>query len=185
MKKIFLLLSGGIMVMTLLINNCFAQTSARNAGVGNSKTLKQAFRNILEPESPGSGGIAAPVKVRINPKAMDDFQTRYKEASKVLWIANTEGFVSYFNKDGLMNRVYYDKKGHWIFSVLMYNEDKLPRNIRSNVKSQYFDMAITLVEELQYQDSKAYVVYLEDHSNIKILKVNEEGECEVQQDLIK
>jgi hypothetical protein len=104
---------------------------------------------------------------------MDDFKIRYTDASKVLWIANTEGFVSYFTKGGLLNRVYYDKKGHWIFSVLMYYEDRLPRNIRSNVKSQYFDMAITLVEELQTEEHKAYVVYLEDHLNIKILKVNE------------
>ena len=75
--------------------------------------------------------------------------------------------------------------GLWIFSVLMYHEDQLPGKIRSMVKSQYYDMAISFVEELQYKDSKTYVFYLEDTSHIKIVKVSEDGECEIQQDLTK
>ena len=169
----------------MLISNCFAQNSAPTASVDINKTFKHNIRNMIEPESPGSGGISAPIKVRINPKAMDDFQVRYADANKVLWIANTEGFVSYFTKGGLMNRVYYDKNGHWIFSVLMYHEDQLPRKIRSIVKSQYYDMAISFVEELQYKDSKTYVFYLEDNAHFKIVKVSEEGDCEIQQDLTK
>ena len=53
------------------------------------------------------------------------------------------------------------------------------------VRSKYFDLSITLVEELQIPDHTTYVVYLEDKSTIKILKVNEEGEFEVLQDLTK
>jgi hypothetical protein len=184
MKKI-LLLPGGILVLTLVINYCFAQNSVRTSAINNNKTFKRTIRIMAAPESPGPGGIFAPVLERINPRAIDDFQIRYSDANSVSWISNDDGFVSYFSKSGQTNRVYYDKKGRWIFSILMYNEDKLPRKIRSNVRSQYYDMAITLVEELQYKDSKSYVVYLEDKSNIKIVKVNEEGECEIQQDLTK
>ncbi|MEJ0083142.1 MAG: hypothetical protein WDM78_19840 [Puia sp.] len=53
------------------------------------------------------------------------------------------------------------------------------------VKSTYFDMSITLVEEVQTIDSKVYIVHLEDKANIKILKVNDQGEYEILQDLSK
>jgi hypothetical protein len=46
-------------------------------------------------------------------------------------------------------------------------------------------MSITLVEEVQTIDSKVYIVHLEDKANIKILKVNDQGEYEILQDLSK
>jgi hypothetical protein len=46
-------------------------------------------------------------------------------------------------------------------------------------------MNITLVEEVQAPNGKVYIVHLEDKSNIKILKVNDEGEMEIMQDLTK
>ena len=107
------------------------------------------------------------------------------DVNNVEWISNSDGFISYFTKDGLMNRVYYDKKGRWIFSVLLYNEDRLSKKVRAIVRSRYFDISITLVEELQFEDHKSFMVYLADISCIKIVKVNEEGECEILQDLTK
>lgn len=185
MKKIFLLLPITTMVMTLLISYCFAQNSVQPAPVDNNKTFKQTIRNISELGKPPSTDISVLIRERINPKAIDDLQIRYRDVNNVEWISNSDGFVSYFTKDGLMNRVYYDKKGRWIFSVLLYNEDRLSKNVRAIVKSRYFDMSITLVEELQFEDHKSFMVYLEDISCIKIVKVNEEGEFEILQDLTK
>ncbi|HEY4965808.1 MAG TPA: hypothetical protein VII28_05380 [Puia sp.] len=185
MKKIIFLLFGGMMVMGSFANPCFAQKSVQSVAIDNNKTFSKTIRNINELENLGSGATPLTISKRINPKAVDDFQIRYTAASDVLWISNADGFVSYFTKDGLTNRVYYDKKGRWVFSVLLYHEDGLPKNIRKVVRSQYFDLAITLVEELQIPDHTTYIVYLEDKLNIKILKVNEEGEPELLQELTK
>ncbi len=60
-----------------------------------------------------------------------------------------------------------------------------PHDIRAVVRSTYYDLNITLVEEVQTTDALVYIVHLEDKSNIKILKVSPEGEMEVMQDLTK
>jgi hypothetical protein len=81
--------------------------------------------------------------------------------------------------------VFYDKKGHWQYSLIFFGQDKLPRDVRAAVRSTYYDLNITLVEEVQTIDAKVFIVHLEDKSNIKILKVNEQCEMEIMQELTK
>ena len=73
----------------------------------------------------------------------------FADANNAMWFSDNNGFVSYFVKDGYGDRVFYDKKGHWQYSLIFYGEDKLPRDVRAAIKSTYFDMSITLVEEVQ------------------------------------
>ena len=64
-------------------------------------------------------------------------------------------------------------------SLILYGEDGLLRDIRAQIKSTYFDFAITLVEEVQTTDGIEYVVYLKDKSTIRILKVDMDGDIEI------
>ncbi len=93
------------------------------------------------------------------PKAIKDFQTRFADANNAKWFSDENGFVSYFVKDGYGNRVFYDKKGHWQYSLIFYGEDKLPRDVRAAVKSTYFDLSITLVEEVQTTERQSYISF--------------------------
>jgi hypothetical protein len=129
-------------------------------------------------------GTYIPDAKSINAKAVKDFQARFVDAN-AQWFTDHNGFVSYFVKDGYGDRVFYDKKGRWQYSLIFYSETKLPRNVRSAVKSIYFDMNITLVEEVQTPNGKIYIAHLEDQANIKILKVNDDGEMEIMQELTK
>ena len=88
-----------------------------------------------------------------------------------MWYAVPEGgFESYFVQDGFGERVIYDSKGYWLFSLIMYSENKLPRDIRASVKSIYYDLDITMAEEVQTMEGVEYVVYMEDESHIVIVK---------------
>ena len=69
--------------------------------------------------------------------------------------------------------------------MIYYNESKLPKDVRASVKSIYSDMAIFLVQEIQMVNGKGYVVNLEDKSNIRVIKVNDEGEMETVQEINK
>jgi hypothetical protein len=120
---------------------------------------------------------------KFNTKAIRDFQNRYAEVNNAMWFSDANSLVSYFVKDGFSDRVIYDKKGNWEYSLIFYGEDKLPHDVRFAIKSTYFDMSITLVEEVQTTQSRVYIVHLEDKSNIKILKANDEGEYEILQEL--
>ena len=185
MKKFLFALSIGFTSLAAISNCAYAQNSAQPVAFSDTKNFKSTIRNMAALESPAFMGTYAPDAKTINAKAIKDFNTRFSGADNAMWFSDKNGFTSYFVKDGYGDRVFYDKKGHWQYSLIFYSEDKLPRDVRAAVKSTYFDMAITLVEEVQTTESKVYIVHLEDKSTIKIIKVNKDGEMETLQDLIK
>jgi hypothetical protein len=120
-----------------------------------------------------------------NTKAENDFNKRFNNAAGAWWIADNNNIASYFKEEGFTNKVCYDRKGNWMYSMIYYNESKLPKNVRAYVKSAYYDMSIVLVKEVQTTLGKVYVVNLEDKTTIRIVKVNDEGEMETIQELNK
>jgi putative component of toxin-antitoxin plasmid stabilization module len=119
----------------------------------------------------------------MNFKALKDFKTRF--GTDGTWFTAQYGIVSYFTQDGYTNRVYYDKKGHWVYSLLTYGENKLDRDVRKAVKMNFYDLNITLVKELQTLSGLVYIITLEDKTSIKLLKINREGEMEIMQEMTK
>ena len=185
MKKVLFALSIGVTSIAAISNCAYAQNSAIPVAFNDVKTFMPSIRYIAALESTTNMGTYIPDAKSINAKAVKDFQARFSGADNAQWFTDRNGFVSYFIKDGYGDRAFYDKKGHWQYSLIFYKEDKLPRDVRSSVRSIYFDMNITLVEEVQTPNGKVYIVHLEDQSNIKILKVNDEGEIEIMQELTK
>ena len=185
MKKVLFALSIGFTSIAALSNCAYAQNSAIPVAFNDAKSFMPSIRYVAALESTANMGTYIPDAKSINAKAVKDFQARFAGTDNAQWFADRNGFVSYFVKDGYGDRAFYDKKGHWQYSLIFYKEDKLPRDVRSSVRSIYFDMNITLVEEVQTPNGKVYIVHLEDQSNIKILKVNDEGEIEIMQELTK
>ena len=185
MKKILIMLSIGFISLAAISNSAHAQNAALPVAFNDTKHFKTTIRNAAALESPATMGNYMGDEKKINAKAIKDFNGRFGDANNPMWFSDRNGFTTYFVKDGFGDRVFYDKKGHWEYSLIFYGEDKLPRDVRAAVKSTYFDMAITLVEEVQTTENKVYIVHLEDKQNIKILKVNDQGEYEILQDLSK
>jgi hypothetical protein len=185
MKKVLFALSIGFTSIAALNNCAYAQNSENPVAFNDTKAFRSSIRNIAALESPADMGTYIPDAKSINAKAIKDFQTRYAGAENAMWFSDKNGFVSYFVKDGFGDRVFYDKKGHWEYSLLFFNEDKLPHDVRAAVRSTYYDLTITMVEEVQTPDSRVFICHLEDKATIKIIKVNDEGEMEILQDLTK
>jgi len=150
-----------------------------------TKNFRSSVRDMAALESPADLGTYIPDAKSINSKAAKDFSARFNSVNNAMWFSDQNGFVSYFVRDGFGNRAFYDKKGRWQYSLIFYGEDKLPKDLRAAIKSTYYDMSITLVEEVQTNDGTGYVIHLEDKSNIKILKVNKDGEVATMQELTK
>jgi hypothetical protein len=150
-----------------------------------SRTFTASVRKLVLPESPATVGVYIADIKNVNARAMRDFRQRFNDPRNVLWFTDQNGFTSYFMQDGYGNRAFYGKNGTWQYSLIFYNEDKLPREIRAAVKSVYFDYSITMVEEVQTNEGMAYIFHLEDRLNLKILKVTKDGEMEMLQELTK
>ncbi len=162
-----------------------AQIAAGRVSFVNEKTQKSSTRSLTAFKNITSPSHFVPEIADINSRALKDFQLRFDKVEDARWFSDKDGFVSFFMQNGYGNRAYYDKKGRWQFSLLLYGEDKLPHDIRASVKSAYFDLAVTTVEEVQGIYGMAYIVHLEDKSNLKVLRVNSYGEMDILLELVK
>jgi hypothetical protein len=185
MKNFLFAVSIGFMSIAVLSNRVDAQKSVSPVAFINTKTFHSSIRYVDALEKPASVKSYVPYANDFNTKAVKDFQARFNQVENAKWFADSNGFISYFVQDGYVSRVLYDRKGRWRYSLILYNEDKLPRDIRASIKSKYFDMAITVVKEVQTVAGMAYIVNLEDKSNIKILRVSNEGEIEILEEMMK
>jgi hypothetical protein len=185
MKKILFALSIGIFSIAAPGKKALAQDFHSDFVYSDSKNPNSIARNIASLENSAHVGVYVPDTKNVNTKAVKDFQVRFPNVSSTLWFSDQNGYLSYFVMNGVAARASYDLKGRWQYSLIYYKEDKLPRDIREIVRTSYYDMAITVVEEVQVSDKKFYILHLEDKSNIKIIKVSSEGVMETIDEVTK
>jgi hypothetical protein len=183
MKKITLVLIIGLLSILVFGTNTQAQNKFVYNSLPNDKTLMENVMNMGGPHNTSHGGSYVPDTKTIHAKAIKDFEGRFNHINNAMWFADQDGFEAYFTQEGFGDRVFYDKKGHWKYSLIFYNEFKLPTDLRAALKSTYMDMEIKQVEEVQYPDEVFYIVVLQDKSSIKVLKITNEGELKILQDL--
>ena len=121
----------------------------------------------------------------INEKALNDFKKHFRSINNEQWFNMKDGFICYFKTNDVQNGVYYDQKGRWQYNLKVYDEEKLPVDIRAVVKSTYFDFAITIVDEIQNVETKIYIVHLEDKTTLKTLLVTKDGDMDLIQSIEK
>jgi hypothetical protein len=183
MKKITLVLTIGLLSTVAFSKSTFAQNSFVYNSLPNDMTLMANVLEMSAPHNTSHAGSYVPDTKTIHAKAIKDFEGRFNHINNAMWFADQNGYEAYFMQDGFGDRVFYDKKGHWKYSLVFYNEFKLPTDLRAAIKSTYLDMEIKQVEELQYPDEVAYIVVLQDKSSIKVLKISQDGELKILQDL--
>jgi hypothetical protein len=186
MKKIPFVMSVGFTFITLSSICIYAQNSQKLIDPNIKKNFISSIRGLANFGDPDLSGANLLTRNEVNIRAIRDFLDRFDKVENALWFAGpNDSYEAYFVKDGFGDRVIYDKQGGWQMSLITYHEEKLPRDIRCVVKSTYYDFGISMVEELHTRDGVEYIVYLEDKSNIRIVKVTSDDEMEVLQELNK
>ena len=115
---------------------------------------------------------AAPLS-SISEKAIKNFNKSFNKQSNASWYAINDGFVAMFSEDGIKTKAYYDTKGRPVGDVRTYQEDKLPKEIRHMIKSNYYDFDIILVNEVSVGSAKVHLVKLEDSKSYKTIRVQD------------
>ncbi|HLG39968.1 MAG TPA: hypothetical protein VI461_09880, partial [Chitinophagaceae bacterium] len=123
----------------------FAQTS----DIAGDKLQSVPANLNFASENSGTQSSSGPILLNdINIKALRDFMTSYKNPTDVRWTILAEGFRVHFYVDGIQIRIFYNKKGNREAMIRYYSEDKLPKEIRHLVKSNYYDFDIFIVTEV-------------------------------------
>src|SRR5262249_180736 len=109
----------------------------------------------------------------VNPKAVRDFMRSYKSVSNEKWYELPDALVVMFNCGSIKYRVDYDKRGIWLHTIRIYDENTLPKDIRHLVKSSYYDYVIRLVHEIETpRYTFTYIVQLEGTKELINLRVS-------------
>ena len=193
--KSFLILAFSLILGAAAFANDSGDVDVKRMSVGqhspqpvhfiSSKNFKPSILYLTAMESAGSKAIYIPDIKNVSARAYKDFQSRFNDVSKSAWFSDESGYYAYFTKDGFSDRAFYNKNGHWQYSLIYRTEDKLPEEVRTVIKSVYFDWTINVVEEIRSTEGMGYFVYLENKSNLRILKVNGDNEMETMVDFVK
>lgn len=186
MKKFLILLIIGCISYPALAGSIYAQGNGDVVAFTNMKIFIKSVQGFASLENlTFLDSVSASDLSSVSRAAIKDFRGRYAMASGEKWFTLNGGFMAYFSQDGYNNRAYYNKKGRWQCSLTYYNEDKLPREIRAIVKSTYYDYTITVVEDVQTCVNGVYLIYLEDKTSIKIVRVTRDGDMDVFKEITK
>ena len=152
MKQI--ILSAAIFLMTTSTNHSSAQNN--NNVVLNLKSLISAA--LIEK--------ASEAKVtEVNARAMRDFSRAFKNAPETKWFKTDKGYFASFSENGKNTKVVYDSRGQRNYSIISYPESKLNRQVRSRVKSVYFDATIIGVHQFEFDNKTIHVIKMLDQDS--------------------
>jgi hypothetical protein len=137
-------------------------------------TAQQANRPVITDNLQSMQMNALPLS-KVHVKAMRDFLKYNNDASNAEWMVVETGFVvKYTDKNNSRCRSVYNSRGQFAYTIKQYPENKMPRDVRAIIKSQYYDYTITLVEEIiEPLKPFVYVVHLEDDNTLKNVRVCE------------
>ena len=121
---------------------------------------------------------------QISIKAIRDFKKTYENINNEKWYLEAYGFCAVFFEGDIRNDVNYSDNGHWLYSMKQYDETKLCRDIRNQIKTIYYDYAIQWVHEIILPKKTVYFVLIEDKTTLKNIRICED-ELEIIEDINK
>lgn len=171
MKKVLFAFAIGLIPALAVTNKTYAQTFADIASA-KPVTHFSLIDNTVSVEKSNM--------VTQNSKALKNFRKYYK-ANDEKWAKGIDCITASYISNGITHIEYYDKKGNWTGSLKIYNEDKMPKDIRKMVKQEYYDYAILTIYEVETDAASiqpTYIVTVEDEKNLKQIRI-ENGNMDV------
>ena len=152
-------------VFTIITSMCAQAQSA-------FKKDMAAVERQKEPEVAMHNPMAAFHNIPI--KAVRSFRNTYLYVDNETWYKIPEGYRARFTEDGVLYLVTYNKKGKWMHTMRQYDETKLQRDVRAQVKSVFYDYNIVLIEEIEYfRKPLTYIIHMEDKVSFKNIIMSE------------
>jgi len=166
MKK--LIMATGLTVVAL--TGCaYSQQSGHSLASANVKALKPQNQYLND----------------INVRAMRDFVSRYGDVTDAIWHRSNENFIAVFYRDSIQHRVIYTNRGDLSYVMKYYEESRMPRPVRAQVKSTYYDYKIYVIQEIETPEHPTiYIVNLQGDTDWKKVRVCQ-GEMELMEEFKK
>ena len=119
----------------------------------------------------------------VSPVAVKDFKKKVTATVGETWETTTDGFVAYYSKDAVQNKMVYDKKGKWKFTVLEYKREGLKPVLRDAIEYVY-EGTVFSVNEIHTTYETVYLVRVANDTTYKTIRIID-GEMELIEELRK
>lgn len=148
MKKLIIpfLLSG--LILTLGVNSASAQVQLKEVTIS-----------------------GAPIRVQVSKQVSDSFASLFVGAQEPKWFQSDKNFVVRFIMDNQQNKAEFTRKGDLVYHMAFGYEKEMPADIRTIVKSKYFDYTINSTVKVEYEGKSAWIVNIEDGKQYFVLRV--------------
>jgi hypothetical protein len=123
-------------------------------------------------------------KLNLNIKIKRSFIQYFEDATNQRWFESDKNFLVKFNMNGLENRALFAGDGRLIYHITYGTEKNLPANVRSLIKSTYYDQAITRILKVTQDHRLIWVIHLEDNHEYIMARV-EDNELEETKRMLK
>jgi hypothetical protein len=170
MKKIANIRLFMLAAVSLIASAAFAQEMANN-----SKS-----RAYVSPAEEGQPVVYN----EISTKVLRSFYKTYGDIEGAKWYKTGQGFAVSFKQNGMSTSIFYTRTGAFDSRVNYYTEEKLPAAVRTLVKTNFPDYAISHITEVHKNDVIAHLVKIQDKTTVKTVKVID-GEWELIEDITK
>jgi hypothetical protein len=137
--------------------------------------------------NPGINNISnEALPINASDRAKAHFNTNYSGAHDATWYTlPNKDMYCLFHTNKIANRVFYDSRGNWQYTLVGYPGTALSSEVREQVANVYDGYQITWVNEIRSNQSKpVYVINIENLSHIRIIRLAGD-EIEEQQVFVK
>ncbi|MDB5152042.1 MAG: hypothetical protein JWR54_793 [Mucilaginibacter sp.] len=114
---------------------------------------------------------SAPTKAVVSKQVSESFASLFKGAEAPKWFEADKNYVVDFIMNNQLNKAEFTRKGRLVYHMVFGNEKQMPVDIRTIVKSKYFDFAINSTLKVNIDDQSAWIVNIEDANQFFVLRV--------------
>ena len=114
---------------------------------------------------------SAPTKAVVSQKVSESFASLFKGAVAPKWFDVDKNYIVDFIMDNQRNKAAFTKKGRLVYHLVFGNEQQMPADIRTIVKSKYFDFAINSTLKVNIDEKSAWIINIEDAEQFFVLRV--------------
>jgi hypothetical protein len=121
----------------------------------------------------------------VNSKMFNHFSKNFKNASDIR-ISSVGKFTDVdFSLNGIANKVQYDRKGRWMYSISHYEEAKLSDELRDRIEQAFPGYSVFgFVTEVKVLDKSATLVMIENRKSWKRVRIMD-GDIEIYEEYTK
>lgn len=117
-------------------------------------------------------------KAMVTEKVNKSFNRMFKEADQARWIEVNKRFIVNFIMDNQKNKAVFTKGGDLVYHLVYGTEKELPTDIRTTVRSKYFDYSITSTVNVKLEGRSIWIVNIEDAKKIMVIRI-EDGTMDI------